>query len=213
MESKKHSFLERDGELATVTRQLDDACEGNGSLLVVEGPAGIGKTTLIRQAIRLAREKGMTVLTARGGILEQDLEYGVVRQMVEEQVIRSSPEERERLLAGPAAPAAAVLGLADLPRDPGPGRDPTADILHGLYWLIANMAESGPILAVFDDAHWGDAASLIASGYLSKRVEGLPVALIAGVRDDEPLSKAAGLSPLFVEAEARIVRPLSLIHI
>ena len=106
MESKKHSFLERDGELATVTRQLDDACEGNGSLLVVEGPAGIGKTTLIRQAIRLAREKGMTVLTARGGILEQDLEYGVVRQMVEEQVIRSSHEERERLLAGPAAPAA-----------------------------------------------------------------------------------------------------------
>ena len=207
METKKHSFLERDGELATVTRQLDDACEGNGSLLVVEGPAGIGKTTLIRQAIRLAREKGMTVLTARGGILEQDLEYGVVRQMVEEQVIRSSPEERERLLAGPAAPAAAVLGLADLPNDPGPGRDPTADILHGLYWLIANLAESGPILAVFDDAHWGDAASLIASGYLSKRVEGLPVALIAGVRDDEPLSKAAGLSPLFVEAEARIVRP------
>ena len=97
-------FIGRSGEIERLTAAI-----GATRPIAVVGPAGIGKTTLIRQAIRLAREKGMTVLTARGGILEQDLEYGVVRQMVEEQVIRSSPEDRERLLAGPAPPAAAVL--------------------------------------------------------------------------------------------------------
>src|SRR4029079_1367671 len=105
------------------------------------------------------------------------IEYGVVRQMLEKAMVGATEAEREALFAGPAAPAAAVLGFADLPADAGPGRDTSENILHGLYWLMANLAETGPILAVFDDAHWGDRGSLVASGYLARRVEGHPIAL------------------------------------
>ncbi len=202
--------IERERELSLLTAQLDDACEGRGSLVVVEGPAGIGKTTLIRLAIAAARERGMTVISGRGGMLEQDVEFGVVRQMVERPVIEAGEEERGLLLAGPAAPAGAVLGLSELPEDPGPGRDASENVLHGFYWLTVNLAERGPILAVFDDAHWGDTASLSTAAYLAHRVEGHPIAMLAGVRDDEPLSKSRYLAPVLDEAGATYIRPRPL---
>ena len=204
------ALLERESETVVLGEQLGRAVSGNGSLLVVEGPAGIGKTTLLRKAMEMARERGMRVVYGRGGVLERQIEYGVVRQMLEKALVGATDAEREALLAGPAAPAAAVLGFADLPADAGPGRDQSENILHGLYWLMANLAESGPILAVFDDAHWGDGASLVASGYLARRVEGHPIAMLAGVRDDEPDSLARTLSPVFLDAGALMLRPKPL---
>ncbi len=210
MGPNSHALLERESETVVLGEQLDRAVSGKGSLLVVEGPAGIGKTTLLRKAMDMARERGMRVVYGRGGVLERQIEYGVVRQMLEKALMGATDAEREDLLSGPAAPAAAVLGFADPPADAGPGRDPSENILHGLYWLMANLAESGPILAVFDDAHWGDGASLIASGYMARRVEGHPIAMLAGVRDDEPESLAHTLSPVFLDAGAVMLRPKPL---
>jgi len=203
-------LYERDREVERLKTLLDDACAGRGSLVVIEGPAGIGKTALIRATIADAIERGMTVISGRGGILEQDVEFGVVRQMVERIVVGADEEERERLLAGPAALAGSVLGLGELPDDPGPGRDATGNLLHGFYWLTVNLSERSPILAVFDDAHWGDTASLSTAGYLAHRVEGHSIALLAGVRDDEPLSRSSHLAPVFEDAGATYIHPRPL---
>jgi len=210
MNTRDQPLLERQHELEVLNRQLTDACAGSGSLLVVEGPAGIGKTALLKAAMKMGRERGMNVIYGRGGVLEQEIDYGVVRQMLEKAVLNTDETGRDALFAGPAAPAASVLGLGEMPVDAGPGRDPAENILHGLYWLMANLAEAGPMLAIFDDAHWGDGASLIASGYLSRRVEGHPIALITAVRSDEPGSKAGALSPAFVDAGATMLRPKPL---
>lgn len=210
MDTVRSGLYERNREVGRLRTQLDDACAGRGSLVVVEGPAGIGKTTLIREAIAEARRRGMTVISGRGGVLEQDVEYGVVRQMVERVVIEADEEEREALLSGPAALAGAALGLSELPADPGPGRDNSENFLHGFYWLTVNLAERGPILAVFDDAHWGDTASLSTAAYLAHRVEGHPIAMLAGVRDDEPLSKSRFIAPVLTEAGAEYIRPKPL---
>ncbi|HYG95826.1 MAG TPA: AAA family ATPase [Solirubrobacterales bacterium] len=205
------ALLERGGELEAIATRLDRACAGEGSLLVVEGPAGIGKTALLGAAAEQATERGMTVLRARGGVLEQQLEYGVVRQLVEKPVLRASPERQAELLAGPAAAATAALGFGELPADPGPGGDPSPQIQHALHWLIANMAEEGPLLIVVDDAHWGDAASLRAGGYLARRLAGTAVAILVASRDDEPNSQQGLLAELFAAAEPTYLRlrPLS----
>ena len=179
-------ILERDVELGAIARQLDRAVEGDGSLIVVEGPAGIGKTTLLREAIAMAQERGMSVLQAKGGILEQRLEYGIVRQLIERPLLTADERRRADLLRGPAAGAAGVLGLGEPPQDAGPVQNPMLDILHSLHWVVANLAEEGPLLLVVDDAQWGDAASLLAGGYLARRLAGLRVAFIVGVRSDEP---------------------------
>jgi DNA-binding CsgD family transcriptional regulator/Tfp pilus assembly protein PilF len=194
-------LLERERELEMLGLHLDRARKGAGSLLVVEGPPGIGKTALVRAAGELARERGMTVLEARGGVLEQELEYGVTRQLVEKPVVRAGAARRAQLLAGPAAAAATALGMGELPADHGPGGDPSPEIRHGLHWLFANLAEEAPLLIAVDDAHWGDAASLRALAYLARRLEGLAVTLLLATRGEEPGSQQALLAELVAAAE------------
>src|SRR5688500_16773603 len=75
--------LERERELAALESLVDAAVGGTGRLMLVEGPAGIGKTLLLRELRRRAPMRGARVFTARGGQLERDFGFGVVRQLLE----------------------------------------------------------------------------------------------------------------------------------
>ena len=84
-------LLEREAELAALDAAIDAARRGAGRLVVVEGPAGIGKSRLLAVAGHRAQERGMAVLRARGGELEREFAYGIVRQLFE----RPSPERQQ----------------------------------------------------------------------------------------------------------------------
>jgi DNA-binding CsgD family transcriptional regulator len=195
-------ILERDTELAALAGAVAAAEAGHGSLVLLEGPAGIGKTTLLRAA---CREPGARVLTARGLALEQGFGYGIVRQLLD-------PVRGEAgLMDGAAALAARVFDWTEA----GPVEDDVAyATMHGLYWMVANLG--GPLVLAVDDAHWADAPSLRWLAHLAARVEHLPVALLLAVRDgpDEPELigelRAAGtrirLGPLGPDATAALVR-------
>ena len=99
------SLLEREDELAALDAALVRARHGEGGFVVVEGAAGIGKTSLLRALRARAEEGGLRLLTARGSELEQTLPYGVARQLFERAVARAAPEEREDALSGAAAHA------------------------------------------------------------------------------------------------------------
>ena len=198
-------LLERERELAAFEHALDRVAGGSGLLLLVEGPAGIGKTRLLAEATERARARELLVRTARAGELERGMPYGVVRQLLEPVIERSSEDERSRLLAGSAGLALIALGRTD-PARAGPGGDPLAPI-HGLYWLLANLAESRPVVLVVDDAHWADTQSLRWLEYLTRRLADLPVLVVASVRSGEP-GPPAELERLRLEAE--LIYPLSL---
>ncbi|MFZ0043892.1 MAG: ATP-binding protein, partial [Solirubrobacteraceae bacterium] len=76
-------LLERESEVAALRRALLRALQGSGRLAMIEGPAGIGKTALLRATRDAAREAGMHVLTARARELEQEFAFGVARQLFE----------------------------------------------------------------------------------------------------------------------------------
>jgi predicted ATPase len=160
-------LLERQEELERLTELIGFAADGRGAAVVLEGPAGIGKTSLMQAAARLAVHARFDVLAARGGELERDFPYGVVRQLFEPRLARTSAGDRELLLDGAAALAAPVVGLAApwlRERHGGVlGDDPTAATLHGLYWLTANVAGERAVMIAIDDLHWVDAASLSSS--------------------------------------------------
>src|SRR5271168_1348456 len=95
--SQSPSVLERDREIERIRGALDDALAGAGGVLLVEGPAGIGKTTLAIAARDRARALGMRVLRATGNQLERDLAYGVCRQLFDPVLRGATPETRARL--------------------------------------------------------------------------------------------------------------------
>jgi len=202
-------LLERSDELARIESALTEARAGRGRLVVVEGPAGIGKTSLLTAARAAAAESGMRVLRSRGTELERDFAFGVVRQLFEPPLASASSSERANLLQDAASLAAAVLELPGAPATRGPptsGVDPSFAILHGLYWLCANLAAVGPLCLVVDDAHWADAASLRYLAFLLTRLEELDAALVLATRPREAGTDAGLLAMLTTDPAAEVIR-------
>ena len=192
--------MQREQELAAIDALLDGASDGAGALALVEGPAGIGKTALVRTARERAAERGLRVLHAVGTEFERDYPLGVARQCLEP-VVRSGGE---RLLHGPAKLAEPVLLGVPEPVEAAP-----VGLLHGLYWLVVNLADESPVLLAVDDAQWADEPSLRFLGYLARRLEALPVAVLVGVRTEDatpsPLEElrpaATRIEPLALDGE------------
>jgi predicted ATPase len=111
--SPQLDLLERDMELAAIDAVIG-AAPGGDRLLAIEGPPGIGKTSLVVEAKARAQEAGVQVLGARGSELERAFAYGVVRQLFEPLLAHLPGEERAELLAGAAALAAPVFDPAQL---------------------------------------------------------------------------------------------------
>ena len=185
-------LLERETELGQIESVLDAALAGDGRAVLVTGDPGIGKTSLLQAAARSAEARGFTVLSVRADALETELSFGVCAQLflglTEPPVGGDSPE----LFAGAAANARPILGgTAGIPQ--AIGEDRLMSLIHGLYWLCANLAEDGPLLVVVDDAHWADLSSLRFLHYLARRLGGLRAGLVVATRPTERGTQAGGL--------------------
>ena len=202
-------LLERSAELARIETVLGEARLGRGRFVVIEGPAGIGKTALLAAARASAADAEMRVLRSRGTELEREFAFGVVRQLVEPPLAEASEPERAELLQSTAGVAAALLGLPGAPASDGSlssGVDPSFAILHGLYWLCANLAASAPVCMVIDDVHWADAPSLRFLAFLLTRLEELPMVLIVATRPRESGTDADLLAAVVTDQSAEVVR-------
>src|SRR5215471_14334445 len=135
-------LLERDAELAAV-EALINAGPGGGRLLAIEGPPGIGKTSLLMATKARGQAAGMRVLAARGSELERAFSYGVVRQLFESFLAFLPPEERAGALAGAGALAAPLFDPVQLTATAQPLADSSLATLHGLYWLAATWPPAG----------------------------------------------------------------------
>ena len=202
-------LLERNEELARIESALAEARSGRGAFVVIEGPAGIGKTALLAAARTAAAGAGMRVLRSRGAELEREFAFGVVRQLFEPPLAEASELERADLLQAAAGVAAGLLGLpGGSPSDavPSPGVDSSFAILHGLYWLCANLAADDPLCLVVDDAHWADAASLRYLAFLLTRLEELDAALLVATRPPEAGTDAELLGTVTTDSSAEVIR-------
>ena len=206
-------LLERERELRCIDAAIAAAREGTGRSVVVEGPAGIGKSAVLAAA-RLATEDGTTrFLRARGAELERDFAFGVVRQLFEPLLHEASAAERADLLQGPARLAARVLGLPGALEDgeaPAAAPDASFAVLHGLYWLCANLAASQPVVLSVDDAHWADASSLRFLAFLMPRLQELRIALLVAARPEAEIEEAHLLATVTGDPHADVVHPAPL---
>jgi predicted ATPase len=174
-------LLEREQELSAFDALLDTGDGGGSGLVLIEGPAGIGKSRLIAELRERARAGSMNVLAAYGSDLEREFPFGVVRQLFEP--LLAGPAERERLLGDAAAAARPVF--EELEPGKAGGGDVTFAALHGLYWLTVNLSGERPLLLTVDDMHWCDRPSLRFLAYLARRLEGVGALLAVGLRTAE----------------------------
>ena len=188
-------LLERGDPLDRIAQAVRGAVAGRPRILLVEGDAGIGKTSVLTEAAGLSRSLGCTVLSARGGVLEQTHGYGIVRQLLEGQSER---------LVGAAALAAPALGLDSQVEGDALGT------MYGLYWLVTALADERPTVLLVDDAQWADPESLQWLAFLATRSEGLPLAILAAIRLGEPDGPYGLLDLLATQPVAQTVRLLPL---
>jgi DNA-binding CsgD family transcriptional regulator len=193
-------LLERDAELAALDALVAGAAAGSGRLVLIEGPAGIGKSGLLA-GLRQRAEPALQVLQARAGELEREFAYGVVRQLFEAAVAARGG------LSGAAAPAAALFDAALQPDQEGAA---SFAALHALYWLTLDLAAEQPLLLAIDDLHWTDRPSLRFLGYLARRLDGAPVLVAATLRSAEPGTDPALLAEIVEDPATHPLRPAPL---
>jgi DNA-binding CsgD family transcriptional regulator len=196
-------LLERAAEAAAITAAIDAAVAGFGSVLLVEGAAGIGKTRLLAHACDRAAAAGMTVLTARAAEYEDGYAWGVVTQLFDSELRSSSGGTREDA----ATLAARALIQPERPRD-----EDAYAVLHGLYWLTADIAQRAPLLLAIDDLQWADPPSQRFLAHLARRLGDLRVLLAVTVREPRSatVQDKALTAALAAEPGVLTVRPAAL---
>ncbi|MGH3671235.1 MAG: helix-turn-helix transcriptional regulator [Pseudonocardiaceae bacterium] len=195
-------LLERGEELAHIDKAIAALGRGHGRLLVIQGAGGIGKSALLRAVCEHAAGQELPTLTARANELERDFGFGVVRQLLETRLVRAGESERAELLVGAAGLAGPVLGLGGSVGD-------SFAALHGLYWLVANLTVSRPVVLACDDLHWADDSSLRWLVYLCNRLEGLPLLVAVTTRPPRP-GHPQLLRELLAVADAQFLHPGAL---
>lgn len=201
-------ILERDAELRRIDDLLDEvAAGGDGGVVLVEGPPGIGKTAVLRAAGERARERPrLVVLQAVASELDREYPFGLVHQLLDPVMAAAGDDRRARLLAGAAARASVVFDPATEPA----GDDPGYAVLHGLYWLLVNLAEESALVLLVDDLHWADRASLRLLEFLGRRLDGVSALVVGTLRPAEPGAEADLLAALAAGPAAQVLQPAPL---
>jgi DNA-binding CsgD family transcriptional regulator len=211
-EAGSGELLERERSLVAADSALGYARDGDGAALLIEGPAGIGKTSLLEAARQ--RADGFVTLRAGGGEFERDLPLGVVRQLFEPVLWRATDAERDRWLRGPSATAARLMGVSGAGAQPEGERSVPSDaaaVRSAFYWLAVALGEDSPLVLLIDDLHWADRESLQWLLFALRRLGGTGIAAIMTTRLGEPAADEAlleGVAALPAVAVDRLA-PLS----
>ncbi|MGW7263951.1 ATP-binding protein [Streptomyces sp. NPDC054842] len=199
------SLWERDEEVATVRRAItalraDSA--SSGSLLVVTGEAGLGKTALLAEVRRIAEDSGCTVWSARGGETVTSVPFNVVRQLLQPALVSLLPEEAREYLGDWYDIAGPALGVAE----PGDRQPDPQGVCDGLVAAVRRLAKrEWPLVLLVDDAHWADQETLRWLAAFAERLDDLSVLVVVARRPGDVHGESARL----LDAVAAAARPVT----
>ncbi len=162
-------FVGRDTEVAALVSCGRTAVSGRGAVVLVEGEAGIGKTTLLGAAARQFAELGLQVRTSRASEHQQDVPFAALDTWLGTGDPSADSDPIRTLLDGAeqAGDAAATHEFA------------LAELL--LEQIRAWCAEQ-PVALLLDDVHWADRSSLAVLHRLCTLADRLPLALVLATR-------------------------------
>ncbi|WP_395727276.1 AAA family ATPase [Nakamurella sp.] len=183
--SHTNSFVGRTAELAVLKEELAATRSGSPRVVLIEGPAGIGKSAIIDRL--LAAEPDLTVLRAAGERWEAFVAFGVV-----DQLMRSTKVSRARLLADRqrSLPVEEPVGVG-----------------QRVLEAIEDLEATSPVVLVVDDVHWADLDSLRALLFVTRRLVDARVLTLLAERPEDAQRLPEGLRRL---ADGRTGRTIAL---
>ncbi len=193
-------FIGRVVELTLLTQRVEQAKQKHGSLLLLDGEAGVGKTHLAHHLLQQMADATVTVIHTTCQPLEQQLPFaalvdglGRFLYTLPDAVLRGFPSASLAQLAQlapslqdrlPDLPVAAIelLGKSDENRQ---------RLINGLIALITSLAEARPLLFFLDDLQWADGETLAVLGRLAQRLPQLSIFLLLAYRSGEVVENQA----------------------
>jgi DNA-binding CsgD family transcriptional regulator len=173
-------------EEATALEAFVDGVGDGPSALVLEGEAGIGKSTLWLAGVERARSQGFRVLSSRPGEAEHKLAYVGLGDLFEDvlaDVLPALPPPRRR-----------ALEVALLLEEPDEATDPRT-LGTAVRDSLLVLAEDRPLLVAIDDVQWLDVSSEQTLAFALRRQQGSPILVLLARRSTEgrsPLEAALG---------------------
>ncbi|CAL9375178.1 ATP-binding protein [Streptomyces sp. enrichment culture] len=203
------SLWERDEEVAALARAVDTLCADRsspGSLLVLRGEAGLGKTSLLAETRRIAEQRGCTVWSARGGETLRSVPFNVVRQLLQPALVSMLPEEAREYLGDWYDIAGPALGIAE----PGTRHADPQGVCEGLTAAVRRLARRDwPLVLLIDDAHWADQETLHWLAGFAERLADLSVLVVVARRPGDVSGASARHLDAVAAAADRPVTTLS----
>ncbi|HTC80988.1 MAG TPA: BTAD domain-containing putative transcriptional regulator, partial [Acidimicrobiia bacterium] len=185
-------YVGREVERAELARLLDAARDGRGTLALIGGEPGVGKTRLTEEAGADATAKGFRVLVGRCYEIEGAPPYVPFVEILEEALASApSPDAFRALLADDAPEVAKLLPRLRrlFPDIPPPLELPPEQERHYLFNSLRDFfgraAAGRPMFLVLDDLHWADEGTLLLVEHLAERLPRLPVLAVGTYRDTE----------------------------
>ncbi|MFE9328396.1 AAA family ATPase [Nocardia sp. NPDC052278] len=172
----------------TVLHELVGAVCERGAALVLRGQPGIGKSALLTDAAEFAQASGLRLLSTAGAESEANLPYAGLHRLlrpVRGQLGVLPTRQREALQA--------VLGITEAAVPDG------YLVALAVLNLLAEIAETAPVVVIAEDAHWLDSSTTDVLTFLGRRLESEPILLLASARSGiTGWLDAAGLPELIV---------------
>ena len=185
----------RQEELADLDRFLA-AGDELPAALVLEGEAGIGKTTLWRSAVAAASDS-YCVLSAQPVAAEAELSHAALADLLEPciaDVLPELPRPQRRALEG-------ALLLAEPEAAPTQPRAVAA----GFLGVLRELARERPVLVALDDVHWLDTSSRAVLEFALRRLRNEAVAVLVSVRADAE-ERSLAFGPTFEGERLKRIR-------
>jgi DNA-binding CsgD family transcriptional regulator len=196
--SASEAVVGRGAELEAIREFLEPRLERPRALLL-EGEAGIGKTTLLAAADEAARRRGCQVLACMPAAAEAQLAFGALADAFGEVLdgdLTTLPEPQRAALLG-------ALGRV------GTDVDRLA-VSMGVLNVLRGLARDGPVALVVDDVQWLDQPSTRAFSFALRRLTAEPVVVIASRRKGESLPSAFEEAARAIELSRLRIPALSL---